>query len=226
MSIPPTTAQSEPADPLAQINAEIAACQRCDLYQHARHAVSGEGDPHAEVFLIGEAPSAYDDRNGRPFSGPSGVLLDELLALAGLSRTQVFLTNVVKHHPQEGHSLTPDEITACAGYLTRQIAAVNPRVVVTLGSYALARFGSAFPRMKITQAHGQARLANRRLVVAMYNPAAALHREELLATVKKDFQLVLPAALAEARRLAAEGKLGQPDQPANADDAPQQMTLF
>jgi uracil-DNA glycosylase family 4 len=225
MNTPQSIQPREPADPLAQIDAEIMACQRCDLYQHAHHAVPGEGDPHAEVFLIGEAPSAYDDRSGRPFSGPSGVLLDELLTLAGLSRAQVYLTNIVKHHPQDNHPLMPEEVNACAGYLTRQIAAVNPIVIVTLGGAALARFGSVFPRAKITQIHGQARLANGRIVVAMYNPAAALHREELLATVRRDFQEGLPAALAEARRLAAEGKLGQPEQ-TSTEATPQQMTLF
>jgi len=210
-------------EPLAQIAAEVEACQRCDLYLHAKHGVPGAGDPHAEVFLVGEAPSAYDDRSGRPFSGPSGVLLDELLGLAGLTRAQVYLTNVVKHHPPESQTLTPDEVSACAVYLTQQIAAVNPKVIVTLGSPALARF---LPRARITQMHGQAKLVNGRILVAMYNPAAALHREELLTTVKDDFRRALPAALAEARRLAAEGKLGAIGDTSHLDDAPQQMTLF
>ncbi len=99
-------------------------------------------------------------------------------------------------------------------------------MIVTLGSPALARF---LPRVKITQAHGQVRLLNGRILVAMYNPAAALHREELLTTVKDDFRHALPAAITEARRLAAEGKLGQPtgaSAPTSGDDAPQQMTLF
>ncbi|HUY79497.1 MAG TPA: uracil-DNA glycosylase [Ktedonobacterales bacterium] len=214
----------QPADePLAQIAAEVAACQRCDLYLHAKHGVPGVGDPQAEVFLVGEAPSAYDDRSGRPFSGPSGVLLDELLGLAGLSRAQVYLTNIVKHHPPESQTLTPDEVSACAVYLTRQIAAVNPKVIVTLGSPALARF---LPQARITQTHGQAKLVNGRILVAMYNPAAALHREELLTTVKDDFRRALPAALAEARRLAAEGRLAQPTDTPGPDDVPQQMTLF
>lgn len=217
------TARQPTNDSLAQVAAEVAACQRCDLYLHAKHGVPGVGDPQAEVFLVGEAPSAYDDRSGRPFSGPSGALLDELLGLAGLSRAQVYLTNIVKHHPPESQTLTPDEVSACAVYLTRQIAAVNPRVIVTLDSPALARF---MPRARITQTHGQAKLVNGRILVAMYNPAAALHREELLTTVKDDFRRALPAALAEARRLAAEGKLGQPVDAPSADDAPQQMTLF
>ena len=208
-------------DALEQVASEVSACQRCDLYRGAKHGVPGSGNPQAEVMLIGEAPSAYDDRSGRPFSGPSGALLDELLALAGLTRSAVYLTNVVKHHPPDGHALTPDEISACAPYLTRQIAAVNPLVIVTLGRYALVRF---LPRAKITQIHGQAKLMDGRIVVAMYNPAAALHKEELLTTVQDDFRRSLPAALAEARRLQAEGRLTP--ETAQPDDAPQQMSLF
>src|SRR6478752_660237 len=87
---------------LAEIAVETEACQRCGLYQNARRGVPGSGNPRAEVLLIGEAPSAYDDRSGVPFSGPTGGFLDELLALAGLTRAEVFLTNVVKHRKTEG----------------------------------------------------------------------------------------------------------------------------
>ncbi|MEO7001594.1 MAG: uracil-DNA glycosylase [Ktedonobacterales bacterium] len=208
-------------DALEQIATEVSACQRCDLYVQAKHGVPGSGNPQAEVMLIGEAPSAYDDRSGRPFSGPSGTLLDDLLTLAGLSRAEIYLTNVVMHHPPDSHPLSLDEIAACAPYLTRQMAALNPLVIVTLGRYALARF---LPRAKITQLHGQAKLVGGRIVVAMYNPAAALHKEELLQTVQDDFRRALPAALAEARRLRAEGRLTPDTLP--EDDAPQQMSLF
>lgn len=210
-------------DMLAQIAAEITTCQRCDLHIGARNGVPGTGNPHAEVMLIGEAPSAYDDRSGNPFSGPSGAFLDELLALAGLDRARVYLTNIVKHRSPDSRALRPDEVTACAGYLTRQIAAVNPLVIVTLGGPALARF---LPGAKISRIHGQAQARKGRIVVAMYNPAAALHREELRDTVIADFTHALPAALAEARRLAAEGKLTHPDAPDDDGDTPQQMTLF
>lgn len=207
-------------DSLAAISDEVRGCARCDLHIGARNAVPGSGDPHAEVFLVGEAPSLYDDRKGYPFSGPSGAFLDELLALAGLSRAEVYLTNLVKHRSPESRDLLPGEIAACADYLTRQIAVVNPKVIVALGRGALARF---LPGAKISQVHGQAKLAGGRIVVAMYNPAAALHREELRATVEDDFRRALPTALAEARRLSAEGKLIPPaDQP----PPPQQMSLF
>lgn len=206
---------------LDQLALEVQRCTSCDLHVGAHQAVLGSGDPRAEVMLIGEAPSYYDDRRGVPFSGPSGTFLDELLALAGLNRSQVYLTNVVKHRLPEGHELQPGEIAACAGYLARQIAAVNPRVIVTLGRHTLARF---LPRARITSIHGQAKLHEGRVLVAMYNPAAALRRDELRQTVVDDFTRALPAALAEARRLDAEGKLGAI--PPNEGEAPQQMSLF
>jgi DNA polymerase len=212
-------------DTLAQVAAEVRACTKCDLHVGARNGVPGIGAPQAEVMLIGEAPSMYDDRSGRPFSGPSGAFLDELLAAAGLSRAQVYLTNVVKHRVPPQHELAGQEIAACAGYLTREIEAVNPLVIVTMGRAALARF---FPSARVSRIHGQAKLAAGRIVVAMYNPAAALHREELRATVVDDFTRALPASLAEARRLAAEGKLGRAASGASPDEgeSPQQMSLF
>jgi uracil-DNA glycosylase family 4 len=215
-------AASDGPELLAQIAEETQVCTRCDLCIGAHRAAPGSGDARAEVMLIGEAPSSYDDRSGVPFSGPSGAFLDELLGLAGLQRSRVFLTNVVKHRVPEGHSLQSSEIAACAGYLTRQIAALRPKVIVTLGRYSLARF---LTRAKITTIHGQARLHEGRILVAMYNPAAALRREELRQTVVDDFARALPAALAEARRLAAEGKLGGVTPP-DEGQAPQQMSLF
>ena len=191
-----------PNDELSRIAEEIRGCEACELHVGARLAVPGEGDPHAEAMLIGEAASAFDDRSGRPFSGPTGVFLDELLALAGMTREQIYLTNVVKHRLPAGHELAPQEIAACAPYLTRQIAAVNPILIVTLGRYALARF---LPKARISAIHGQARPQGGRMLLAMFNPAAALHREELRETVIRDFTHALPAALAEARRLVAEG---------------------
>lgn len=210
-------------DALARVAAETRVCTRCDLHIGARNSAPGAGAAAAEVMLIGEAPSAYDDRSGRPFSGPSGVFLDELLAAAGMSRAQVYLTNMVKHHPQESRELRPDEVAACSGYLAREIAAVNPSVIVTLGRAALAWF---LPKARISSLHGQARQHHGRILLAMYNPAAGLHREELHDVIVADFTRALPAALAEARRLMAEGKLTPSDTPRDDGPAPQQMSLF
>jgi uracil-DNA glycosylase family 4 len=206
-------------DEMERIAEETQRCQACDLYIGARQSVPGVGDPHAEAMLIGEAPSVFDDRSGRPFSGPTGVFLDELLTLAGMRREQVFLTNVVKHRLLAGRELDPREIAACAPYLTRQIAAVNPILIVTLGRYALAHF---MPKARITAIHGQARHQGGRILLAMFNPAAALHREELRETVIRDFTHALPAALAEARRLTAEGRL----EAGKDEPGPQQLSLF
>ncbi|HEX8995971.1 MAG TPA: uracil-DNA glycosylase [Ktedonobacterales bacterium] len=209
---------------LAQIAEETRVCTRCDLHIGARHSAPGAGAAPAEVMLIGEAPSAYDDRSGRPFSGPSGDFLDELLAAAGLSRGQVYLTNIVKHHPRESRELRPEEVNACTGYLTREIAAVQPSVIVTLGRAALAWF---LPKARITTLHGQARQRHGRILLAMYNPAAGLHREELHDVIVADFTRALPAAIAEARRLIAEGRLPTPGSPHDEDGpAPQQLSLF
>jgi uracil-DNA glycosylase len=202
---------------LDRIAEEVQRCQKCDLYIGAKQGVSGTGNPLAEVMLVGEAPSAYDDKRGYPFSGPSGQFLDELLELAGLSRTEVFLTNMVRHRVPDSRELLAGEIAACSDYLTRQIAVIDPLVIVALGRGALARF---LPKTKISRVHGQAKVAGGRVVVAMYNPAAALHREELRETVVHDFTHALPAALAEARRLAASRPRSQ------HDDQPVQQSLF
>ncbi len=201
---------------LRQIAEEVQVCTLCDLYLGAKLGVPGSGNAQAEIMLIGEAPSYYDDRRGYPFSGPTGPLLDELLALAGLDRASVYLTNVVKHRLPTGQSLQPDEIVACAPYLDRQIAAINPRLIVTLGRYAMTRF---FPRGSVSKLHGQARKIGGRIVLAMYNPAAALHQEQLRRTIEEDFRTALPAALAEARRLTTEP-------PAPDENGPEQLSLF
>jgi uracil-DNA glycosylase len=209
-------------DTLEQIAAEVSACAKCDLHLGARNGVPGVGDSHAEIMFIGEAPSQNDDRRGTPFSGPSGAFLDELLGLVGLSRSTVFLTNVVKHRVPESRELSPDEIAACSDYLTRQIAAIKPKVIATLGRAAAMRF---FPRARVSQMHGQTKQIRGHVVVVMYNPAAALHQEALRQTVIDDFTRAIPAALAEARRLAAEGKNGGPE-PAQGEEPPQQLSLF
>jgi DNA polymerase len=211
----PSEASSESLETIA---AEISSCQRCPLYQGARLGVPGSGNPHAEVMLIGEAPSAFDDRRGVPFSGPSGNFLDELLALAGLTRAEVFLTNIVKHRTPEGRGPAPNEVAACAPYLTRQISVVNPLLIVTLGRLAAGRFFTG--KSSITALHGHARRVGGRIVLAMYNPAAGLHREELRQVIVDDFTRALPAALAEARRLISAGPVEGEEPP------PQQLSLF
>ena len=212
---------------LNTIAAEVRVCEKCDLCKGTKNGVPGEGSAEAEVLFIGEGPGFHEDRQGRPFVGPAGQFLNELLASVGLDRATVFITNVVKHRPPENRDPLPEEIAACDDYLTRQIAALNPKVIVTLGRFSMARF---FPNAKISAIHGQARKIEGRIVVAMYHPAAALHQNSLRKTVEEDFLRAIPAALSEARRLANEGKLAAPGKPVDEqrDDnpPPQQLSLF
>ena len=209
---------------LDEIAAEVRVCTKCDLCKGTKNGVPGEGSADAEVMFIGEGPGFHEDRQGKPFVGPAGQFLNDLLASIGLDRTTVFITNVVKHRPPENRDPLPEEIAACGDYLSRQIAAINPKVIVTLGRFSMARF---FPNAKISAIHGQAKLIDGRIVVAMYHPAAALHQNSLRKTVEEDFQRAIPAALAEARRLASEGKLGSSKGDKDDDGpAPRQLSLF
>lgn len=203
---------------LAQIAAEIRPCTLCKLHQGAIKAVPGEGPPDAKIMFIGEAPGFNEDRQGRPFVGAAGQFLEELLALAGLRRGDVFITNVVKHRPPNNRDPEPDEIAACAMYLDRQIATLNPPVIVTLGRYSMARW---FPGEKISKIHGQPKRVGGRLVVPMMHPAAALHQPQNRPLIEEDFRR-LPDILAQAEREAAESAT-----PPESEDPPlEQMSMF
>ena len=190
-----TLALEDRAARLREIALEVQACTKCDLYKTALKGVPGEGDPNAEVMLIGEAPGFHEDRQGRPFVGASGQFLEQLLASVGLQRKDVFIGNVVKHRPLENRDPQPDEIAACMGYLERQLAIIDPKVVVTLGRFSMNYF---FPGEKISRIHGEARRHGVRLVLPMYHPAAALHQGNLRRVVEEDF-LRLPQVLGEAK---------------------------
>ena len=181
---------------LQSIAAEVRACTKCKLCQTAKQGVPGEGPATAEILFIGEGPGFHEDQQGRPFVGASGKFLEELLGHIGLKRQDVFITNVVKHRPPNNRDPEPDEIAACASYLDRQIAALQPKVIVTLGRYSMARY---FPGARISAIHGQARRIDGRLVVAMFHPAAALHQQSLRDTLIADFKK-LPQLIAGGRQ--------------------------
>src|SRR5439155_4682999 len=145
-----------------------------------------------------EGPGFNEDKQGRPFVGQAGKFLNELLQIAGLSRESVYIANVVKCRPPNNRDPESDEIAACAPYLERQMALINPRVIVTLGRYSMARF---FPGEKISQIHGTARLVDGRICVAMYHPAAGLHQASLADTIRSDFRK-LPVYIEQARLMA------------------------
>jgi DNA polymerase len=174
---------------------EIADCPRCPLARTRSRTVPGTGPRSAEIMFIGEAPGAREDEQGVPFVGPAGKFLDELLASIGLSRASVYIANVVKCRPPGNRDPEPSEIEACADFLERQIAAVDPKVVVTLGRFSMARW---FPGTAISRVHGTPRKIGDRLVVPMYHPAAALHNGSLRGVIEADFAQ-LPALIEQAR---------------------------
>ncbi len=207
------------AEVLKQIAAEVAACTRCTLHYSRKNAVPGEGPADAEIMFIGEGPGFYENEQGRPFVGAAGRFLDELLAQAGLKRSEVWIGNVVKCRPPGNRDPQPDELAACNEYLERQIEAINPKIIVTLGRFSMAKF---MPGVKISQVHGQMRRVGKRFVIAMYHPAAALHQPKYKPQILADFAR-LPELLEKARAELARAPIAQePDEPAE----PQQLNLF
>src|SRR6266496_4229444 len=209
------------AEILKEVAAEVSTCARCDLCKSRTRAVPGEGNPQAKILFIGEGPGFHEDKQGRPFVGPSGQLLQELLASINLKRADVFITNVVKCRPPDNRDPLPAEINACNDYLDRQIAAINPQVIVTLGRHSMVKF---FGSEKISTIHGRARKVDGRMRIAMYHPAAGLHQQNLKDTIRADFKKI-PTVIAEAERLSAEGKM-MPDPPKPKEEPPEQMAMF
>lgn len=182
---------------LKRVHDLVMVCPKCALSKSRTKAVPGEGPENARVMFIGEGPGWYEDQQGRPFVGPAGQLLDQLLKLINLPRTEVFITNVVKCRPPSNRDPRPEEIEACAPYLEKQIELIAPRVIATLGRHSMAGF---FPGRSISQAHGATRRGDGVIYFALYHPAAALRQEKLRQVLQQDF-LKLPAILAEAEKL-------------------------
>lgn len=203
-----------PEEELKGIAAEVDACTRCKLHLSRKRAVPGEGPAQAQIMFIGEGPGFHENEQGRPFVGAAGRFLEELLASIGLTRDQVFICNVVKCRPPGNRDPLPEEIEACSDYLDRQIRAISPKVIVTLGRYSLARY---LPNARISAVHGQTRSVQGRIVVPMYHPAAALHQPSLRRSVEEDFAR-LPDAIQRAQ--ASETPEEEPPAP------PQQLNLF
>jgi DNA polymerase len=168
---------------------EVAACTRCALAGGRTQVVFGSGDPGADLMFVGEAPGFHEDKQGVPFVGAAGKLLDQLLAGIGLTRADVYVANVLKCRPPGNRDPMPDEIEACEAHLWKQIELIQPRVVATLGNFA-TKLLSGRPT-GITRVHGQEQettLGGRRvLLYPLYHPAAALYTPRMLEVLKSDF---------------------------------------
>lgn len=169
---------------LIDLAKKIHNCRRCPLYKEAKQAVPGEGNPDAKIMFIGEAPGYYEDLQGRPFVGQAGQLLDKLIVLAGLSRRQVFITNIIKHRPPDNRDPKDEEISACADWLNMQIEIINPQIIVTLGRFSMLKFVQG---QSISKVHGLLFRADDRIIVPMYHPAAALRSTSVMRQIRQDF---------------------------------------
>lgn len=222
---------------LEALAAEVRDCTRCRLHETRTKAVPGEGHPDTEVMFVGEGPGFNEDREGRPFVGRAGGLLERLLGHIGWTRDDVFITNVVKCRPPDNRDPEPDEMAACAPYLRRQLEALDPSVVVTLGRFSMATF---MPGVRITQAHGTTRTADPETgardatVFAMYHPAYAL-RNPAVERESFDDAARIPNVLVEARErrrtaraaaAAAAAALSDTPTPAPTPADTDQLSLF
>ncbi len=186
---------------LEAIGADVRVCRMCKLCERRTVAVPGEGSPEAEIMFIGEGPGFNEDQQGRPFVGAAGQLLTEMLRGIGLRREDVFITNVVRCRPPGNRDPLPDELAACDVYTQRQIAVLDPKLIVTLGRYSMARFVGTGPMRDL---HGRAREWNGITCLAMYHPAFILRTPtvELRRIYDEDFRKI-PPLLEEARRKRA-----------------------
>jgi uracil-DNA glycosylase family 4 len=176
-------------DELRAFGEAVATCTRCALAQGRTQVVFGSGNPDADLMFVGEAPGFHEDKQGVPFVGAAGKLLDQLLAGIGLGRVDVFVANVLKCRPPGNRDPLPEEIEACESHLWRQIELIQPRVVATLGNFA-TKLLSGKPT-GITRVHGQEQettLGGRRvLLYPLYHPAAALYTPRMLDVLQSDF---------------------------------------
>jgi len=196
---------------LSELYAEIALCRQCEIAKYRTKVVPGEGAEDADILFIGEAPGWHEDQQGRPFVGPAGLYLDELLASINLKREQVYIANVIKCRPTGNRDPLPSEIDNCRKWLDRQIELIHPRMIVTLGRYSMAMF---FPgKRSISKIHGTAQKRDNVIYYAMYHPAAALHQQSLRQAIETDM-LKIPSLLAQAETVPA------------AKQQPQQLNMF
>ncbi|MCE9643279.1 MAG: uracil-DNA glycosylase [Candidatus Andersenbacteria bacterium] len=159
--------------------------QASDLYKTAIQAVPGDGNPDADIVIIGEAPGKKENELGKPFVGASGKLLNDLLGSIGLKREDIFIANVIKHRPPDNRDPLPAEIAAYSPWLQGQLDIIDPSIVITLGRFSMDfMLGKGF---SISEIHGQPKRKNGRIIVPLYHPAAAMYSGNLRPILYADF---------------------------------------
>ena len=196
----------------------VAQLQECRLASGRTQVVFGTGNPNASIMFVGEAPGFHEDKQGIPFVGAAGKLLTELLESAGLSRSQIYIANVIKCRPPNNRNPEPDEVDACQPFLLQQIQLIKPHLVCSLGNFATQTLLGR--KVGITKVHGRQVQLTDFLLFPLYHPAAALHQGNLLSALRDDFQK-LKQLLDTMAKTQQEGA----DSPAGIRK-PVQMDLF
>lgn len=171
---------------LQELANSLHNCQRCKLAKLGRtQVVFGVGNPNAQVMFVGEGPGFNEDKQGEPFVGAAGKLLNELLLSAGLSRAEIYIANVVKCRPPNNRDPEPDEVETCKPFLFQQIDSIQPKLVCTLGRWSTETILER--KVSITKIRGQVVRHNNLVVFPLLHPAAALHQGNLLPALREDF---------------------------------------
>ena len=171
---------------LCEISKSIANCSSCQLSATRKNAVPGEGNP-SWILLVGEAPGFHEDQKGRPFVGPAGQFLDELLSIAGIKRDSVFITNVLKCRPPQNRTPSAEEISSCRPHLDAQLAAIEPRLICTLGAVALR---TLLASGSVTRSRGRPIIRSGIVYFPTLHPAASLYDPNLKDVLREDFRLL------------------------------------
>lgn len=210
---------------LQELGESLHGCQRCKLSGLGRsRVVFGTGNPKAAVMFVGEAPGFHEDRQGEPFVGAAGKLLNDLLQSAGLSRAEIYIANVIKCRPPDNRDPEPDEVETCKPFLLQQIDLIKPKLVCTLGNWATQTILEK--KVGITKIRGQAIRLKDFVVFPLLHPAAALHQGNLREPLHEDFRK-LKAYLDQLNTPAPPGQPAQPSASAtSAECQPAQMDLF
>ncbi|MGH2996110.1 MAG: uracil-DNA glycosylase [Gaiellaceae bacterium] len=210
-------------DSLHALGMEVSACTRCRLAPTRTQVVFGVGNPHADLMFVGEAPGFHEDKQGLPFVGQAGKLLDTLLAGIGLDRGHVYICNVLKCRPPGNRDPQPDEIESCEPHLFRQIELIEPKLVATLGNFATKLLSGK--QIGITRVHGMEQETtvggNRVVLYPLYHPAAALYTPKMLEVLQQDF-----ARIPELLGRAATPAEPEPEPAALAPEPAVQLGLF
>lgn len=187
MALNPQAVDHEKSPLLWDIHKQVDGCTRCDLHKNITHYVPGMGTEQTDILVVGEGPGKNEDLQGLPFVGASGKFLDKLFESIGMTRADIYISNVVKCRPPENRDPEPKEIEACSTWLEAQILVINPKIIVTLGRYSMAKF---LPGVTISKVHGQPkrRQSDGRIIFPCYHPAVALYNGSMRDVLMEDFQ--------------------------------------